>query len=45
VIGLPFDVKGIEIDNEKILFDKEAINVAEGIVIDKDFTELHIIGV
>jgi alpha-glucosidase len=45
VIGLPFEVKGIEIDNEKILFDKEAINVAEGIVIDKDFTELHIIGV
>lgn len=45
VIGLPFEVKGIEIDNEKILFDKNEINITEGIVIDKDFSELHIIGV
>ena len=45
VIGLPFEVKGIEIDNEQNLFDKESINIVEGIEIDKDFTELHIIGV
>ncbi len=44
MIGLPFDVKGIEIYNEKILFDKEVINVAKGIVIDKDFSKLQIIG-
>ena len=42
--GLPFKVKRIEIDNEKI--DLNTIQSDGGTTweIDKDFTELHIIG-
>jgi alpha-glucosidase len=43
--GLPFKIKGVEIDNETIIFDKNLLDLESGIIIDKDFTELHLIGV
>ena len=43
--GLPFKIKGIEIDNEKIIFDKESLILENGLEVDKDFTELHFIGI
>ncbi|KQO21351.1 glycosyl hydrolase [Flavobacterium sp. Leaf82] len=44
LIGLPFKVAEIEIDNEKIEFDR--INFEENgfLIVDKEFNELHIIG-
>jgi alpha-glucosidase len=42
--GLPFKVKKVEVDNEKIALDKLYLNGDNSIVIDKDFTELHLIG-
>jgi alpha-glucosidase len=41
--GLPFTVTKIEIDNEQISLDSVSF-VDHSLVIDKDFTELHIIG-
>jgi len=42
--GLPFKVKKVEVDNEKIALDKLYLNGDNSLVIDKDFTELHLIG-
>ena len=42
--GLPFKVSKIQIDNEEILFEKVKVNGDNTLIIDKDFTELHIIG-
>ncbi len=42
--GLPFKVKTIEFDNEEIPFEDVKLNGDNTLVIDKDFTELHIIG-
>ena len=42
--GLPFKIKKIEIDNEAITFDKMAFDGKGSLIIDKDFSELHIIG-
>ncbi|KIA86817.1 hypothetical protein OA85_04060 [Flavobacterium sp. AED] len=44
LIGLPFKVKKIEIDNEKVLFDKKTFENSNYLIVDKEFTELHIIG-
>ncbi len=44
LIGLPFSVKKIKIDNEKISFDKQALENDKYLIVDKEFTELHIIG-
>jgi alpha-glucosidase len=44
LIGLPFKVKEIEIDNEKVSFDKKAFENDDYLIVDKEFTELHIIG-
>jgi alpha-glucosidase len=44
VIGLPFKVKKIEIDNVEVSFDKKAFEKDEFLVVDKEFTELHFIG-
>jgi len=41
--GLPFEISKIQIDNEEILFEKIKVNDDNTLVIDKDFTELHII--
>ncbi len=40
--GLPFEISKIQIDNEEILFEKVKVNGDNTLIIDKDFTELHI---
>ncbi|SEO29925.1 alpha-glucosidase [Flavobacterium sp. CF108] len=44
LIGLPFKVTEIEIDNEKIEFDKVSFEANNFLLVDKEFNELHIIG-
>ncbi|MFV8376774.1 glycoside hydrolase family 31 protein [Flavobacterium sp. LB1P71] len=44
LVGLPFKVKEIEIDNEKVLFDEKSFGNEGYLVVYKGFTELHIIG-
>ncbi|MFH6998568.1 glycoside hydrolase family 31 protein [Flavobacterium sp. FlaQc-57] len=44
LIGLPFKVTEIEIDNEKIEFDIVAFNENLFLIVDKEFTDLHISG-
>jgi len=40
---LPFKISKIQVDNEEILFEKVKVNGDNTLIIDKDFTELHII--
>jgi alpha-glucosidase len=42
--GLPFAIKTIEIDNEVISFDKLSFDGKDTLIIEKDFSELHLIG-
>jgi alpha-glucosidase len=42
--GLPFKVKKIEIDNELVSFEKVHFDGKHTLIIDKEFSELHIIG-
>ena len=42
--GLPFEIKKVELDNEEISLDDIKINGNSTMRINKDFTELHIIG-
>lgn len=42
--GLPFKVKKIELDNEKIALDQVQLNGDGSLIIFKDFTELHLSG-
>ncbi|MGE6352669.1 glycoside hydrolase family 31 protein [Flavobacterium sp. NPDC079362] len=44
LIGLPFKVTEIEIDNEKVAFDAIAFEENHFLLVDKEFNELHIIG-
>jgi len=44
LIGLPFKVTEIEIDNEKVAFDQIAFEENKFLIVDKEFNELHIIG-
>ncbi len=44
LIGLPFKVTEIEIDNEKIEFDKISFEQNNFLLVDKEFNELHIVG-
>ncbi|WP_125723675.1 glycoside hydrolase family 31 protein [Flavobacterium ustbae] len=44
LIGLPFKVSEIEIDNEKIEFDKIGFEQNNFLIVYKEFNELHIIG-
>ncbi|MNL53025.1 hypothetical protein D3C87_1762410 [compost metagenome] len=44
LIGLPFKVTEIEIDNEKVEFDKIAFDENHFLIVDKEFNELHIVG-
>jgi len=44
LIGLPFKVTELEIDNEKVEFDPIRFEENHYLIIDKEFTELHIIG-
>ncbi|TSE06134.1 glycoside hydrolase family 31 protein [Aquimarina algiphila] len=44
LIGLPFEIKEIEIDNVVVSFDSIDFNVKNNVlVVPKDFTELHIV--
>ena len=45
LIGLPFKIDKIEIDNEEIVLNSVSFDGQSSIEIDLDFTELHIIGV
>jgi alpha-glucosidase len=42
--GLPFKVKKIEIDNELVSFEKIHFDGNHTLIVDKEFSELHIIG-
>ncbi|MFQ3174943.1 MAG: alpha-glucosidase, partial [Flavobacterium sp.] len=44
LIGLPFTVKSIIIDNEKVAFDIEALERDSYLIVDKEFNVLHISG-
>ncbi|WP_291145780.1 glycoside hydrolase family 31 protein [Flavobacterium sp. UBA7680] len=44
LIGLPFKVTEIEIDNERIEFDKISFESNNFLIVDKEFNELHIVG-
>ncbi|TDO96102.1 glycoside hydrolase family 31 protein [Flavobacterium sp. 245] len=44
LIGLPFKVKEIRIDNEKIEFDNIAFQENHLLIVDKEFTDLYISG-
>ncbi|SHL66451.1 glycoside hydrolase family 31 protein [Flavobacterium saccharophilum] len=44
LIGLPFKVTEIEIDNEKVDFDKIIFESSHVLLVDKGFNELHIVG-
>ncbi|MCW2118428.1 glycoside hydrolase family 31 protein [Flavobacterium sp. 7A] len=44
-IGLPFEVKCIEINNEEIDFDKKTMDKESYLIVDKEFRVLHIMGV
>jgi len=41
--GLPFTIAKIQLDNEEILFEAVQLNGDNTLVIDKDFSELHLI--
>jgi len=40
--GLPFEISTIQIDNEEILFEKVKVNGDNTLIVDKNFTQLHI---
>ncbi|MGO4818886.1 glycoside hydrolase family 31 protein [Flavobacterium sp. W22_SRS_FP1] len=44
LIGLPFKVTSIEIDNEKVAIDVEALERNNYLVVEKEFNVLHITG-
>lgn len=44
LIGLPFRVTQIEIDNEKFEFDPNTLEANNFLIVDKEFSELHISG-
>ncbi|WP_029596752.1 glycoside hydrolase family 31 protein [Flavobacterium sp. ACAM 123] len=44
LIGFPFKVKSIEIDNEEILFDSAKFEEDNYLIVAKEFNVLHIIG-
>ncbi len=44
LIGLPFKVKMIEIDNVEVSFDINTLEISGYLIVDKEFTALHISG-
>jgi alpha-glucosidase len=44
LIGLPFKVTSIEIDNEKVPLETVSFDGVSSMIVDKFFTELHIVG-
>ncbi|MGM8363698.1 glycoside hydrolase family 31 protein [Flavobacterium sp. ARAG 55.4] len=43
-IGLPFEIKKIEIDNEEIIFDSNLFKQNQYLIVPKNFNVLHIMG-
>ena len=43
--GLPFDMVEVQLDNEKIVHKSLKLNGITSIVVDKNFSELHILGI
>ncbi|WP_179019240.1 glycoside hydrolase family 31 protein [Winogradskyella forsetii] len=43
--GLPFDVVEVQLDNEKVTLKSLKVNGVTSIVVEKDFSELHILGI
>ncbi|WP_261376447.1 hypothetical protein [Gillisia sp. Hel_I_86] len=39
---MPFQISKIQIDNEEIAFEAVKVNGDNTLIVDKDFTELHI---
>ena len=44
LFGLPFKIKEIEIDNERFAYDKTMFEKEHCLIVDKEFSELHIFG-
>lgn len=44
LIGLPFKIKSLKIDSEKVTFDKEAFEVDNYLIVAKEFAVLQLIG-
>ncbi|RKS94241.1 alpha-glucosidase [Flavobacterium limicola] len=44
LIGLPFKVKMIEIDNVEVSFDKNNLEIYSYLIVNKEFTSLYIMG-
>ncbi|UFH35030.1 glycoside hydrolase family 31 protein [Flavobacterium acetivorans] len=44
LIGLPFKIKSLKIDSEKVRFDKETFEVDNYLIVDKEFAVLQLIG-
>ncbi|TDE41999.1 DUF4968 domain-containing protein [Flavobacterium rhamnosiphilum] len=44
LIGLPFKVKMIEIDNVEVSFDENTLKNSDYLIVNKEFTTLHITG-
>lgn len=44
LIGLPFKIKSLKIDSEKVPFNKEAFEVDNYLIVDKEFAVLQLIG-
>ncbi len=44
LIGLPFKITEIQIDNEKVEFDSVTLEANHFLIVDKEFNELHISG-
>ncbi|HRE78890.1 MAG TPA: glycoside hydrolase family 31 protein [Flavobacterium sp.] len=44
IIGLPFKISSIEIDNEKVSLESAFFDGKNSLLVDKFFTELHIVG-
>jgi alpha-glucosidase len=43
-IGLPFEIKTLEIDNEEVVFDAKSFKENQYLIVPKGFSVLHIIG-
>lgn len=44
LIGLPFKIKSLKIDSEKVSFDREAFEVNNYLIVDNEFAVLQLIG-
>lgn len=45
LIGLPFEIKSVEVDNEVVSLEDLQLNIHNSLTVIKDFSELHIKGI